>query len=627
MKLNCKTLCVLVLLLGYFSVDGARTTQAAVILEDDFEYGVTAANLSACQTLAGFNAKWNGDSQEQGGSTIQLSSTQKHSGSYSLLFDVTAAQDNVFLEANHSYGSDIYVQEWIYPVYPSAGTAADGKLLYVYVSGTGSSVWCLKYDSAKRRTGSCDASYDSQSSGWSLDYLGAGCATSWTGLIQNKAKYIRMNRWNKLIVHVRYVAQNNTLVEFWLDNGDGSGLEQMASVNVTDSECAWPSSNPTAGRIKLIGLPQQTALRYYVDDVKIVTAASDIDWGDSSASLDIETVNLPSATVSAPYSSEIAVSGGTQPFVYSVTSGSLPTGLSLNGTTGHIEGTPTCVAGSYDFTVNVRDSQDLTDSQPLSITVSQQITSEILIQADFESGSLEEWVGPYGEVGSSNSEYGFITSSEKYSGGYSFQETIPPSAHEGGKLRFSFADNPQRVVYSRFYYKCAAPWDPLTANKFIILNAGNVPGGPTTADLQIILDIVHAAGSHLGEFQVEQSNYLNGQTVYVNYRQNVGTPVVRETDRWYLLETLVDAGTPGQSDGRIKLWIDGQLKCDYENVNLLPRTDYSQPPLFHWLIVTNYADPAATTRTSWYDDFVLATGLTSQVASPARLRVGSSSPQ
>jgi hypothetical protein len=40
--------------------------------------------------------------------------------------------------------------------------------------------------------------------------------------------------------------------------------------------------------------------------------------------------------------------------VYSVTSGALPTGLTLNTSTGIISGTPT-VAGSYAFTIQVED--------------------------------------------------------------------------------------------------------------------------------------------------------------------------------------------------------------------------------------------------------------------------------
>ncbi|MGD0960416.1 MAG: putative Ig domain-containing protein [Methylomonas sp.] len=54
---------------------------------------------------------------------------------------------------------------------------------------------------------------------------------------------------------------------------------------------------------------------------------------------------LASATLNVPYSATIAGSGSAP---YSITTGRLPDGLSLNGTTGQISGTPTAV-GAFDF--------------------------------------------------------------------------------------------------------------------------------------------------------------------------------------------------------------------------------------------------------------------------------------
>jgi len=59
--------------------------------------------------------------------------------------------------------------------------------------------------------------------------------------------------------------------------------------------------------------------------------------------------------VGVPYSSSISVSGGTAPYTFQITSGSLPPGLTLNSTTGAITGTPTA-GGTYTFTTTVTDS-------------------------------------------------------------------------------------------------------------------------------------------------------------------------------------------------------------------------------------------------------------------------------
>ncbi len=63
-----------------------------------------------------------------------------------------------------------------------------------------------------------------------------------------------------------------------------------------------------------------------------------------------------SGKVGTAYSSALAASGGVAPYTFSVISGSLPPGLTLNPATGAITGTPT-TAGSFSFTAKVTDSQ------------------------------------------------------------------------------------------------------------------------------------------------------------------------------------------------------------------------------------------------------------------------------
>ncbi|AEG02763.1 putative Ig domain-containing protein [Methylomonas methanica] len=61
---------------------------------------------------------------------------------------------------------------------------------------------------------------------------------------------------------------------------------------------------------------------------------------------------LAQATLNQPYSTTLAGNGGTQPYTWSVISGSLPDGLTLNGTTGQISGTPT-QRGAFNFVYRV----------------------------------------------------------------------------------------------------------------------------------------------------------------------------------------------------------------------------------------------------------------------------------
>jgi serine protease len=82
----------------------------------------------------------------------------------------------------------------------------------------------------------------------------------------------------------------------------------------------------------------------------------------------ISTTSLPGGTVGQEYSQTVAVTGGTPPFSWTLDSGSLPAGLTLNASTGAVAGTPTS-AGTESFTVRVTDSLSQTDTQALSIEV------------------------------------------------------------------------------------------------------------------------------------------------------------------------------------------------------------------------------------------------------------------
>src|SRR2546425_808385 len=84
----------------------------------------------------------------------------------------------------------------------------------------------------------------------------------------------------------------------------------------------------------------------------------------SIASLLITTTSLPSGTVGVAYSATLSATGGTPPYTWSLTTGSLPPGLALS-TSGTVSGMPTAV-GSYSFTLQAADSVGQKASQDIS---------------------------------------------------------------------------------------------------------------------------------------------------------------------------------------------------------------------------------------------------------------------
>lgn len=76
----------------------------------------------------------------------------------------------------------------------------------------------------------------------------------------------------------------------------------------------------------------------------------------------------PAGTVGTGYSHAFPASGGTPPYSFSIISGSLPTGLSLDSTTGIASGVPT-TPGTFPFTVQVSDANSITANVACSITI------------------------------------------------------------------------------------------------------------------------------------------------------------------------------------------------------------------------------------------------------------------
>lgn len=112
------------------------------------------------------------------------------------------------------------------------------------------------------------------------------------------------------------------------------------------------STGTITGTPTAIGTSSFTAK---VTDAAAGTATANLSI-TTNAALAITTASLPGGSVSTSYSATVNASGGVQPYAWSITSGSLPAGLSINFGTGVISGTPT-VTGTSNFTVTVADDE------------------------------------------------------------------------------------------------------------------------------------------------------------------------------------------------------------------------------------------------------------------------------
>src|SRR2546430_4757983 len=103
----------------------------------------------------------------------------------------------------------------------------------------------------------------------------------------------------------------------------------------------------------------------------VTSSAGVLTVSASIPALQITSSQLPGGTVGSAYSATLNASGGSTPYTWSVTSGALPNGLTLNSA-GSVSGTPS-IGGSFPFTVQAQDAAAHSASASLTITVSASI--------------------------------------------------------------------------------------------------------------------------------------------------------------------------------------------------------------------------------------------------------------
>ena len=113
-----------------------------------------------------------------------------------------------------------------------------------------------------------------------------------------------------------------------------------------------------------------------------------VDVGQPTIS---DPASLPIGVVGTTYSATLTATGGTPPFTWSIITGTLPIGLSLNPQTGVIAGTASAT-GTFDFTANVTDSTGQTDPTPppLSITITQPAPPTITTSSPLPTGTVNQ---------------------------------------------------------------------------------------------------------------------------------------------------------------------------------------------------------------------------------------------
>ena len=149
-------------------------------------------------------------------------------------------------------------------------------------------------------------------------------------------------------------------VQFQLD-----GANIGSAVTSSPWQISWDTTQYSTGSHLLTAIATDNASNTLTSASVNVTVANNGITGITPSS------SLPSAPLNIAYSQTLTANGGIAPFVWSISSGTLPTGLSLNtasvAATTTISGTPT-VATTTSFTVKVVESGGASSTQSYTLT-------------------------------------------------------------------------------------------------------------------------------------------------------------------------------------------------------------------------------------------------------------------
>jgi hypothetical protein len=339
---------------------------------------------------------------------------------------------------------------------------------------------------------------------------------------------------------------------------------------------------------------------------------------------------LPGGTVDAPYSATITASGGKTPYQWSLTSGQLPNGVTLNSSTGAISGTPT-TAGPYLFDIQVTDAAGANAPASLSVTIAASTptppsTGSVIWKAGVETGSTSEWyypsTGHFGDYGGGEYDSGIAStaasSAVAHTGSWSAKMTITtPSSPSSGTRMFRWMEPRANRdlyysvwVYIPTYYTLTG--NPANGHYWNLFQFKS----RTSSDSQI--DPVWAFyidDDVPGKYYLQAGWGWGGVTLAGPYAGNsvsgkfytqriAALPV----GQWVHLEAFLHQSNG--YDGRLIFWQDGVKLFDFQNVV----TSYNNCNFNSWCTanewaVNLYSDGLTPNPASIYiDDAQISTG-------------------
>lgn len=241
-----------------------------------------------------------------------------------------------------------------------------------------------------------------------------------------------------------------------------------------------------------------------------------------------------------------------------------------------------------------------------------QVDGQIIFQDDFESGDLSRWnqaakqISITGEKENTlHGEYAVLAIAKKGegTGGKLIQWFMPGYDKIHARWYCKFAEDFDQGNHMHFCHLLANRWD----NKWSASGkAGLRPNGDDffTTGIEPWRDWGnHPAPGAMGFYTYHMDMPEDRNTgKYWGEMFSPKSPFVLKRDRWYCMEMMLKANSPGQADGEQAFWIDGKEIGRYSNIRF--RSDERLKVNAFWLEL--YVHNSPKENKVWFDDVVIS---------------------
>ena len=220
-----------------------------------------------------------------------------------------------------------------------------------------------------------------------------------------------------------------------------------------------------------------------------------------------------------------------------------------------------------------------------------------------------------------------------FAGGKALEMIVPQQDEELSNATDKLLDPEQDVLYLRYYARFDAPFDVVGSshNGSMIsahyFNDGQAtPGVPADGHNKFLVNLENWRGEaatpspgplNVYVYHPEQrsqwgDHFFPTGVVLPNSSQagNFGADFIARPDltpaleRWYCYEYMLQANTPGQRDGRIRVWLDGELVADFGNLRF---RDEAKLKIDRFGLSFHIGSNPKGETHKWYDNVVAAT--------------------